>query len=112
MSRKTRRNASKNEVQNLTLRAAIRRLSCARMGLSGLALGSMALSGHVYAAAGDANSTDTDLNEIVVTGIRASLQKSLDIKRDSGGIVDAISAEDIGKFPDSNLATAMERFPA
>jgi iron complex outermembrane recepter protein len=111
MSRKTRRNASKNEVQNLTLRAAIRRLSCARVGLSGLALGSMALSGHVYAAAGDANSTDTDLNEIVVTGIRASLQKSLDIKKESDGIVDAISAEDIGKFPDSNLAAAMERVP-
>ena len=44
------------------------------------------------------------LTEIVVTGIRASLQKSLDIKRDADGIVDAISAEDIGKFPDSNLA--------
>ena len=52
-----------------------------------------------------------DLNEITVTGIRASLQQSLDIKRDSPGIVDAISAEDIGKFPDSNLATAMERIP-
>jgi iron complex outermembrane recepter protein len=81
------------------------------MGLSGLALGSMALSGHVYAAAGDASSTDTDLNEIVVTGIRASLQKSLDVKKESDGIVDAISAEDIGKFPDSNLAAAMERVP-
>ncbi len=46
-----------------------------------------------------------------MTGIRASLQKSLDIKRESDGIVDAISAEDIGKFPDSNLATAMERIP-
>jgi iron complex outermembrane recepter protein len=47
----------------------------------------------------------------VITGIRASLQKSLDIKRESVGVVDAISAEDIGKFPDSNLATAMERIP-
>jgi iron complex outermembrane recepter protein len=55
--------------------------------------------------------TDSDLQEIVVTGIRASLQQSLDIKRNSDGIVDAISAEDIGKFPDSNLATAMERIP-
>lgn len=48
---------------------------------------------------------------MVVTGIRASLQRSLDIKRESVGVVDAISAEDIGKFPDSNLATAMERVP-
>ena len=108
MSRKTRRNASKNDVQNLTLRAAIRRLSNAKIGLSGLALGSMAFSGHLYAA--DAvTPSDTSLEEIVVTGIRASLQQSLDIKRDSFGIVDAISAEDIGKFPDSNLATALDR---
>jgi iron complex outermembrane receptor protein len=110
MSRKTRRNASNNDVRNLTLRAAIRRLSCAKLGLSGLALGSMAFSGQLFAA--DTNSaSDSSLEEIVVTGIRASLQQSLDIKRDSFGIVDAISAEDIGKFPDSNLAAAMERVP-
>jgi TonB-dependent receptor len=110
MSRKTRRNAPKNQVQNLTLRAAIRRLSSASMGLSGLALGSMAFSGHAYAA-DTTPASDNSLQEIVVTGIRASLQQSLDIKRDSSGIVDAISAEDIGKFPDSNLAAAMERVP-
>ena len=110
MSRKTQRNAPKNHVQNLTLRAAIRRLSCTRLGLSGLALGSMAFSGQLYAA-DTAAGPDSALEEITVTGIRASLQQSLDIKRDSSGIVDAISAEDIGKFPDSNLAAAMERVP-
>jgi iron complex outermembrane receptor protein len=110
MSRKTRRNAPRNDVPNLTLRAAIRRLSYTRMGLSGLALGSMAFSGHLHAADATAPSNNA-LEEIVVTGIRASLQQSLDIKRDSSGIVDAISAEDIGKFPDSNLAAAMERVP-
>src|SRR6202000_1795103 len=110
MSRKTRRNTSKNAAPNLTLRAAIRRVSCARMGLSGLALGAMAWGGHVYAAE-TTTASDSALEEITVTGIRASLQQSLDIKRDSFGIVDAISAEDIGKFPDSNLATAMERVP-
>ena len=52
-----------------------------------------------------------DLQEVVVTGIRASLQKSLDIKKDALGVVDAISAEDIGKFPDSNLAAAIQRVP-
>jgi iron complex outermembrane recepter protein len=110
MSRKTRRNASKNDVPNLTLRAAIRRISTARIGFSGLALGSMAFSGHLYAADA-ATASDSALEEIVVTGIRASLQKSLDIKKDSDGIVDAISAEDIGKFPDSNLAASLERVP-
>ncbi len=77
-------------------------------GASTLALSAITASN---AAAADANAGDAELNEIVVTGLRASLQKSLDVKRDAAGIVDAISAEDIGKFPDSNLATAMERIP-
>lgn len=49
--------------------------------------------------------------EIIVTGLRGSLQRNLDIKRTSPGIVDAISAEDIGKFPDSNVAAALQRLP-
>ncbi|WP_310498523.1 TonB-dependent receptor [Sandarakinorhabdus sp.] len=48
-------------------------------------------------------------DEIVVSGIRASLQKSLGIKRDAIGVVDAITAEDIGKFPDTNLAESLQR---
>ena len=48
-------------------------------------------------------------DEIVVTGIRASLRASMDIKRDAIGVVDAISAEDIGKFPDTNLAESLQR---
>ena len=46
---------------------------------------------------------------IEVTGIRSSMIKSMDIKRSSSGIVDAINAEDIGKFPDSNLAESLQR---
>jgi TonB-dependent receptor len=46
---------------------------------------------------------------IIVTGIRASLQQSLGIKRDAQGVVDAISSEDIGKFPDTNLAESLQR---
>lgn len=53
----------------------------------------------------------TEVQEIIVTGIRGSLQRSLDIKRDAAGVVDAISAEDIGKFPDSNVAAAIQRIP-
>ncbi|WP_348976690.1 TonB-dependent receptor [Sphingomonas sp. VNH70] len=48
-------------------------------------------------------------DEIVVTGIRASLNRAIDIKRNSAGVVDAISAEDIGKFPDTNLAESLQR---
>lgn len=49
------------------------------------------------------------VEEVLVTGIRASLERSMDIKRDSAGVVDAISAEDIGKFPDTNLAESLQR---
>ena len=49
--------------------------------------------------------------EIVVTGVRASIQRSLTQKRDAQGIVDAISAEDIGKFPDLNLSESLQRIP-
>jgi TonB-dependent receptor len=47
--------------------------------------------------------------DIVVTGIRASLDQAIAIKRNSAGVVDAISAEDIGKFPDTNLAESLQR---
>lgn len=49
--------------------------------------------------------------DIVVTGLRGSLQRNLDIKRNATGVVDAISAEDIGKFPDSNVAASLQRLP-
>lgn len=50
-----------------------------------------------------------DTEVIQVRGIRGSLQESMSIKRESVGIVDAISAEDIGKFPDTNLAESLQR---
>ncbi|WP_305804775.1 TonB-dependent receptor [Stenotrophomonas sp. YIM B06876] len=53
----------------------------------------------------------TDLDTVTVTGYRASVEKALDIKRGETGVVDAIVAEDIGKFPDSNLAESLQRIP-
>jgi len=53
----------------------------------------------------------TDLDTVVVTGYRASVEKALDIKRSESGVVDAIVAEDIGKFPDLNLAESLQRVP-
>lgn len=49
------------------------------------------------------------IQEVVVTGLRQSLVNSMTIKRDSLGIVDAISPEDIGKLPDTNLAESLQR---
>ncbi|WP_329847660.1 TonB-dependent receptor [Stenotrophomonas hibiscicola] len=54
-------------------------------------------------------SQPTQLDAVQVTGIRNSLSQAMDIKRDSAGVVDAISAEDIGKFPDTNLAESLQR---
>jgi len=53
----------------------------------------------------------TDLDTVTVTGYRASVEKALDIKRGEAGVVDAIVAEDIGKFPDLNLAESLQRIP-
>src|SRR5210317_1418929 len=49
------------------------------------------------------------IEEIITTGIRSSLNRAMDIKRSETGVVDAISAEDIGKFPDANLAESLQR---
>jgi len=52
---------------------------------------------------------DEVIEEVVVTGIRSSLAHSANIKRQSRGVVEAITAEDIGKFPDTNLAESLQR---
>ncbi len=52
---------------------------------------------------------DNEVDEVVVQGIRGSLMRSQDIKREESGVVDAISSEDIGKFPDQNLAESLQR---
>ncbi|MDH3275318.1 MAG: TonB-dependent receptor [Gammaproteobacteria bacterium] len=68
-----------------------------------VALGATTFSPVVVAQDGEV------IEEIVTTGIRGSLQRSMDIKRGEKGVVDAISAEDIGKFPDANLAESLQR---
>jgi TonB-dependent receptor len=60
--------------------------------------------------AGDAK-PDDESPEVIVTGIRGSLQSAAQIKRDSLEVVDSITAEDIGKLPDSNVAETMTRIP-
>ena len=54
-------------------------------------------------------STGNEGEAIVVTGIRGSLKQSMDIKKNAIGVVDAISAEEMGKFPDTNLAESLQR---
>lgn len=51
------------------------------------------------------------MEEIEVTGIRGSLKQAMDTKRFSNAVVDAVSAEDVGKFPDSDVGEALGRIP-
>jgi TonB-dependent receptor len=55
------------------------------------------------------SSGDAPVASVVVTGLRASMQSSLNLKRNADGVVDGIVAEDIGKFPDTNLAESLQR---
>jgi TonB-dependent receptor len=53
----------------------------------------------------------TELEEVVVTGMRASLEKSLQIKRDAPVVLDSINAEELGRFPDADVADSLEHLP-
>ena len=70
-----------------------------------LSIAMIAALGSAYVAAAE----DDQVEEIIVTGIRGSLTQALDVKRNNTQIVDAIVAEDIGKFPDNNVIEAMQR---
>ena len=59
----------------------------------------------------DATPMPSQDQDIIVTGLRGSLQRNLDAKRAAPGVIDVISAEDIGKFPDSNAAASLQRLP-
>ena len=77
------------------------------------ALGLLAGTVALQAAAQDAAAppASEEIEEVVVTGFRASLNAALDDKRASAAAIDSIRAEDIGKFPDSNLAESVQRIP-
>ncbi|UNU11885.1 TonB-dependent receptor [Xanthomonas translucens] len=73
------------------------------------------LSGNAMAQEAPASSAESknvqQLDTITVSGYRASLEKSQSVKRSANSIVDAISAEDIGKFPDTNAAESLAHLP-
>src|SRR5688500_5236895 len=54
---------------------------------------------------------EEQLGDVVVTGIRVGIQNAIDTKRESMSIVEAISAEDIGKLPDTSIAESISRLP-
>ncbi|HEA17882.1 MAG TPA: TonB-dependent receptor [Pseudoalteromonas prydzensis] len=79
-----------------------------RFNKSALLLAVMASCNGAYAQANQA-AQQSDLEVIEVRGIRSSTAENLAIKRLSAATVDAITAEDIGKFPDKNVADSLQR---
>jgi iron complex outermembrane receptor protein len=95
-------------------RTNFRRLQHSAIALSIAAL----LSANAYAQESQAATDDAeakkeavDLDAVVVTGIRASIYRAQDIKRDSDTFVDSVTAEDIGALPDRSVTETLSRIP-
>jgi iron complex outermembrane receptor protein len=87
----------------------------ARSTLIGTAV-AMALFGrqgvvHAQTSSNATTSSPSDLQEVTVTGIRYALEQSIDEKRAASNTQDVITAEDIGKMPDKNIADSLQRVP-
>lgn len=78
-------------------------------GRSSVLIGAALLSMSLTAAAAD--EAEKDVDEIIVSGIRASIESAISVKKNESSIVEAISAEDIGKLPDSSIAESIARLP-
>ena len=81
--------------------------------MSGAATGlALLLTATGVAQAQDAAAPATDtVEEITVTGIRAGIENAIALKKSSSSIVEAVSAEDIGKLPDTSIAESLARLP-
>jgi TonB-dependent receptor len=75
------------------------------------ALAGLAIAASAQVSAQQAAPAAEEMEEVVVSGIRASMRNSLEVKRASIQVVDAISAEDVGDFPDKNIGEAIQRVP-
>ncbi|MCC7596831.1 TonB-dependent receptor [Janthinobacterium sp. FW305-129] len=101
--------------RNLTASSAARNLTPIAAAVAMLMAGA-SFSAHAQEAvakeAKPAATADVDEGQtVVVTGIRASLQQSLNQKRNSDSLVEVITAEDVGKMPDKNIADSLQRLP-
>jgi iron complex outermembrane receptor protein len=81
------------------------------VALAGALAPAFAQSAAAPAAAASAAAPTQDAQRVEITGIRASLQASLTQKRNSDSLVEVITAEDVGKMPDKNVADSLQRLP-
>jgi iron complex outermembrane receptor protein len=69
-------------------------------------------AGQALAQAAPAQSEEpSQVDEVIVTGFRASLANALNLKKNSNLIIESVTAEDMGKFPDQNIAESLQRLP-
>ena len=71
----------------------------------------LALAAALGASQAQAQDKASEVDEVVVTGFRASLASAISVKKAENDIVDVINAEDIADFPDLNLAESLQRIP-
>ena len=99
----------KQNIENHIMKLVMRRVprALARLTTKNLLIASMAATTFAVSN-GSLAQEDGTLEEIVVTGIRSSLESALQEKRSANNLVEVIIAEDIGKLPDQNLAEVLE----
>lgn len=85
-----------------------KRLTTILLTTTALMIAAPAFAQSVDPSQDTAGAAATEVDEIIVTGIRASLQNALTQKRNADNLVEVIEAEDIGKLPDQNLAEVLE----
>ena len=98
---------------NWNRRGPVRRASWRRIGVSCLALGAALVPAAALAQTAPASQDPeaTEIDEVVVTGIRGSLRSAQSIKENADQIVDSITASDIGALPDRSVTEAVQRIP-
>src|SRR6188768_369053 len=95
-----------------TTKSAHRRSHAEMSAAAGFAIFLAAGSGNALAQDQPAGGAAADdVGEIVVTGLRKSIEDSIGVKKEESSIVEVVSAEDIGKLPDASIAEAIGRLP-
>jgi iron complex outermembrane recepter protein len=98
-----------NTGNSIRLAEAVTRTLARRATAIGLA--TLMTTTAVTAQNAPASGSGEDIETVVVTGIRAGIEDAIELKRESTSIVEAISAEDIGKLPDTSIAESISRLP-
>lgn len=80
-----------------------------RAGATIVAASTIAFSGQLFAA--DAAKKDSTLEEVIITGLKKSLQSAQAIKKNAEQEVDSVTAQDIGALPDRSVSEALQRIP-